>query len=110
MIVGFNRVLPFDADARREYLKTFTKEAVAYYNNKYRHWPAFPMYVNKTEREKEVSKAAETGLTTMLRVLHEAYTVYQYSKSWRKGLEVAASKVSPRSQDDCAYRELCPIH
>jgi hypothetical protein len=31
MIIGFTHILPFDVDARREYLGTFTKEAVVYY-------------------------------------------------------------------------------
>jgi hypothetical protein len=46
MIIGSNYLVPFDADARRVYLKTFTKEALAYYNNYYRGWAVFPMNIN----------------------------------------------------------------
>jgi hypothetical protein len=31
MIIGFNHLLPFDVDARREHRGTFTKEPVVYY-------------------------------------------------------------------------------
>jgi hypothetical protein len=61
MFVGFTAMFPFDADARRKYLDTFTKEAAAFYNNKCRHWPAFPMNVNRATGRPGIQVAVYVG-------------------------------------------------
>lgn len=86
MIIGFNRLVPLDDDARCNYLKTFPKEAVTYYNNnRYRNWPAFSM-----DNNLKIGKPGPQVTLYLDYVLEREETVLVGQGDIRKAFEIPA--------------------